>query len=112
MHEELALEAVDPVYPAWDIRISILARQARRVSDGARTFVRLWPLKGALIAPPPFCGELAVSQLAALNQHDDALQDLLGAVDAREKRIDMGRREVRVWRELVVETEMDRARRR
>ena len=36
VHEELALEAVDPVYPAWDIRLSILARQARRVSGRAR----------------------------------------------------------------------------
>ncbi|GAA5968436.1 hypothetical protein JCM8115_006387 [Rhodotorula mucilaginosa] len=80
VHEELALEAVDPVYPAWDIRLSILARQARR--------------------------------LAALNQYDEALRVLFGAVDTREKRIDMGRREVRVWRELVVETEMDRARRK
>ena len=71
--------------------------------------------KHALIAPPPFRGrgELGCcAQLAALNQHDEGLQVLLGAVDAREKRIDMGRREVRVWRDLVVETEMDRARRR
>lgn len=69
--------------------------------------------KHALIAPPPFHGRLGCcDQLAALNQHDEALQVLFGAVDAREKRIDMGRREVRVWRELVVETEMDRARRR
>lgn len=36
VHEELALEAVDPVYPAWDIRLSILARQARRVSGRER----------------------------------------------------------------------------
>ncbi|GAA5868665.1 hypothetical protein JCM3774_003619 [Rhodotorula dairenensis] len=80
LHEELALEAIDPVFPAWDIRLSILARQTRR--------------------------------LVALNKHDEALELLLSAVDSREKRTDMGRREVRVWRELVVEAEVDRARRR
>ncbi|GAA5988139.1 hypothetical protein JCM10908_002082 [Rhodotorula pacifica] len=80
VHEELALEAIDPLYPTWDLRLSILARQARR--------------------------------LATLNKHDEALMLLLCAVDTREKRIDMGRREVRVWREVVVEIEMDRAQRR
>lgn len=31
VHEDLALEFVDPLRPAWDLRLSILARQAQRV---------------------------------------------------------------------------------
>lgn len=75
--------------------------------------MRPWHSRTVADQPPPSRGELVCcGQLAALNEHNEALQVLLGAVDTREKRIDMGRREVRVWRELVVETEMDRARRR
>lgn len=37
---------------------------------------------------------------------------MVAAVDSREKRLDFGRREVRIWRDLVVGLEKDRAERR
>ncbi|GJN91246.1 hypothetical protein Rhopal_004264-T1 [Rhodotorula paludigena] len=79
VHESLALEFVDPHKPTWDVRLAILARQARRLSRD--------------------------------NRPDAALGLLLSAVDAREKRVGMGRKEVGRWRDLVWEVEVERARR-
>ncbi|GAA6005549.1 uncharacterized protein JCM10292_006693 [Rhodotorula paludigena] len=79
VHESLALELVDPDKPTWDVRLAILARQARRLSRD--------------------------------NRPNAALGLLLSAVDAREKRVGMGRKELGRWRDLVWEVEVERARR-